>query len=63
MLFMFLDIHGHNSPKPSFIFGNYSQNFYQALENRTFVKIMEMLGPENFSAMDSEFSKRNMSIK
>ena len=45
-----MDIHGHNSPKPSFIFGNFSQNFHQILENKTFVKIMEVLCEGNFDS-------------
>lgn len=45
-----MDIHGHNSPKASFIFGNFSQNIYQTLENKTFVKIMEALCEGNFDS-------------
>lgn len=62
-LFLFLDIHGHNSPKPAFIFGNFNLNIYQNLENKTFVKIMEVLSEGNFSSLGCEFSKRNMTVK
>lgn len=47
---MFMDIHGHNSPKPTFIFGNFSQNFYQTLENKTMTKFMELYANGNFDS-------------
>ena len=40
-LFMFIDVHGHNSPRPSFVFGNFCQNIHQSLENRTFARLLE----------------------
>ena len=51
-LFMFVDIHGHNSPKPSFIFGNFCQNLYQSLENKTFVRLLENFSEGNFDSLE-----------
>ena len=47
---MFIDVHGHNSPKPSFLFGNFSLNLHQTLENKTFARILELFNDGNFDA-------------
>ena len=60
---MFVDVHGHNSPKPAFVFGNFSLNLYQSLENRTFVKLLDCVSEGNFDSFECEFSKDNMKVK
>lgn len=40
---MYVDVHGHTSPKASFIYGNYNTNLFQSLENKTFCKILDNL--------------------
>lgn len=50
-LFMFIDVHGHNSPKPAFLFGNFSSNLTLFMENKTFAKLIEVNGAEYFDSL------------
>ena len=45
---MFMDIHGHNSAKPSFIFGNHHPKFFHCVENKTLCKLMQNLSEGYF---------------
>ena len=49
---MYFDIHGHNSPKSSFIYGNHTKNILHAIDNRVFCKIMEKINNGNFKYSD-----------
>jgi hypothetical protein len=38
---MYFDIHGHQSAKPSFLFGNYTEKISEMTENKLFCKLLE----------------------
>lgn len=40
-LFLYLDVHGHQSSKPSFIYGNHTDNLGHSIENRLFCRLLE----------------------
>jgi hypothetical protein len=37
---MYLDVHGHQSARSSFLFGNYTENIHHMIENRFFCKLI-----------------------
>jgi len=40
-MFMYVDVHGHSSAIPSFIYGNHAERMEYAIENRMFCKLIE----------------------
>ena len=61
---MYIDVHGHCSPVPSFIYGNHADKFEHTIENKLFCKLIEAnFLPGGFSKIESEFSKKNMTVQ
>lgn len=47
---MYVDVHGHNSALPSFIYGNHTEKIEHAIENKMFCKLIESnFVPNGFS--------------
>lgn len=61
---MYIDVHGHSSAMPSFIYGNHSEKIEYLIENKMFCKLIESnFIPSGFSRIQSEFSKKNMTVQ
>lgn len=61
---MYVDVHGHSSALPSFIYGNHSEKIEHLIENKMFCKLLEVNFVQGgFSKMESEFSKKNMTLQ
>lgn len=40
-MFMYIDVHGHSSAMPSFIYGNHAEKMEYMVENKMFCKLIE----------------------
>jgi hypothetical protein len=48
---MYVDVHGHSSALPSFIYGNHTEKIEHLIENKVFCKLLEL------NSMPGGFSK------
>jgi len=63
-MFMYIDVHGHSSAMPSFIYGNHAEKIEHLIENKMFCKLIENnFISGGFSKLESEFSKKNMNVQ
>lgn len=63
-MFMYIDVHGHSSAIPSFLYGNHSDKIEYLIENKMLCKLMQSnFVNGGFSKLESEFSKKNMTVQ